>query len=289
MEATSTHGDARVLGSVAIGVSLQQVVYIEVDAKLQAEAMERGRINFPTSEEAAKPAATNDALVRRAWVLWRRRAMKRESVSLRWLAPAPLFEMPAIAASFPAMRDPFVTASLADPVALRPHVMAAVPAIIAGRPNVSRARRRHDLYPIRRRSDVDLDRDARRLPRDGDDHHADRQQRTYDASANVHGTSLKVLTRPDRFEGSLPLRKAVDIVSLRAGPGAPRSPPPILATKKRTPSYTYVGSCPTTRRRFAIQGASPPLRVRVRAWPGRVPYNDAASPIIHDHCTGDLG
>jgi ribulose-5-phosphate 4-epimerase/fuculose-1-phosphate aldolase len=67
-------------GSVAVGDSLQQVVYravySEVNARMQTDAMRLGTVNFLTPEEAAKAAAASDALVGRPWDLWRRRAMK---------------------------------------------------------------------------------------------------------------------------------------------------------------------------------------------------------------------
>jgi HCOMODA/2-hydroxy-3-carboxy-muconic semialdehyde decarboxylase len=69
-------------GSVAVGSTLQQVVYravyTEVNARLQADAMRLGTVNYLTPEEAAKAAQTNDALVGRPWDLWKRKAMKGE-------------------------------------------------------------------------------------------------------------------------------------------------------------------------------------------------------------------
>jgi len=56
-------------GSVAVGISLPQVVYraiyLEVNARLQSEAMKLGSINFLTSEEAKLAAAGNDMHVQR--------------------------------------------------------------------------------------------------------------------------------------------------------------------------------------------------------------------------------
>ena len=66
-------------GSVAVGDSLRQAVfravYTEVNARLQADAMRLGPINFLTAEEATRAAATNDALLARPWDLWKRKAM----------------------------------------------------------------------------------------------------------------------------------------------------------------------------------------------------------------------
>jgi len=67
-------------GSVAVGNSLQQVVYravyTEVNARLQSDAMRLGTVNFLTPGEAAKAAITGDGLIGRPWDLWKRRAMK---------------------------------------------------------------------------------------------------------------------------------------------------------------------------------------------------------------------
>ena len=66
-------------GAVTVGNSLQQVVYravyTEVNARLQAEAMRLGSVNYLTAEEAARAAATNDPLVGRTWDLWKRKAL----------------------------------------------------------------------------------------------------------------------------------------------------------------------------------------------------------------------
>ena len=62
-------------GSVAVGISLPQVVYraiyLEVNARLQSNAMKLGSINFLTSEEAKLAAAGNDMHVLRPWMLWK--------------------------------------------------------------------------------------------------------------------------------------------------------------------------------------------------------------------------
>ena len=62
-------------GSVAVGISLPQVVYraiyLEVNARLQSDAMKLGTINFLTAEEAKLAAAGNDMHVSRPWMLWK--------------------------------------------------------------------------------------------------------------------------------------------------------------------------------------------------------------------------
>jgi ribulose-5-phosphate 4-epimerase/fuculose-1-phosphate aldolase len=62
-------------GSVAVGISLPQVVfraiYLEVNARLQSEATKLGNINFLTSEEARLAAAENDIHLLRPWMLWK--------------------------------------------------------------------------------------------------------------------------------------------------------------------------------------------------------------------------
>jgi ribulose-5-phosphate 4-epimerase/fuculose-1-phosphate aldolase len=70
-------------GSVAVGISLPQAVfravYLEVNARLQSEAMKLGSINFLTSEEAKLAAAGNDMHVLRPWMLWKREIAKGNS------------------------------------------------------------------------------------------------------------------------------------------------------------------------------------------------------------------
>ena len=70
-------------GSVAVGTSLPQVVfraiYLEVNARLQSEAMKLGSINFLTSEEARLSAAGNDIHLLRPWMLWKHEIAKGKS------------------------------------------------------------------------------------------------------------------------------------------------------------------------------------------------------------------
>lgn len=71
-------------GSVTVGTSIKQVVYraiyAEVNAKLQADAMRLGEINFLTPGEAATAAAMNDEHLERPWELWKL-AAQRDRIS----------------------------------------------------------------------------------------------------------------------------------------------------------------------------------------------------------------
>ena len=68
-------------GSVVVGQSLQQAVYraiyMELNARLQSEAMRLGRVTYLTSEEARAGAAVNDRMLHRPWELWKRKAMAK--------------------------------------------------------------------------------------------------------------------------------------------------------------------------------------------------------------------
>jgi HCOMODA/2-hydroxy-3-carboxy-muconic semialdehyde decarboxylase len=65
-------------GAVAVGASLKQTVYraiyAEVNARLQAEAMRLGPVNYLNEQEAANAARTNDSVIDRPWEFWKRRA-----------------------------------------------------------------------------------------------------------------------------------------------------------------------------------------------------------------------
>ncbi len=65
-------------GAVAVGATLKQTVYraiyAEVNARLQAEAMRLGAVNYLNEEEAVNAARTNDGVVDRPWELWKTRA-----------------------------------------------------------------------------------------------------------------------------------------------------------------------------------------------------------------------
>jgi ribulose-5-phosphate 4-epimerase/fuculose-1-phosphate aldolase len=68
------HGDVAVGDSIKVAVF--RAIYTEINARLEAEALRlgNGQINFLSPGEAAASAATNAALVGRAWELWERKA-----------------------------------------------------------------------------------------------------------------------------------------------------------------------------------------------------------------------
>lgn len=63
-------------GSTVVGSSLEQAVYraiyTEVNARLQAQAIQLGEVRYLSTGEAAKAAVFNDAQLPRAWELWGR-------------------------------------------------------------------------------------------------------------------------------------------------------------------------------------------------------------------------
>jgi ribulose-5-phosphate 4-epimerase/fuculose-1-phosphate aldolase len=65
-------------GNVVAGVSIQQAVfraiYTESNARLQADAMRLGEINFLTPAEAQAASDMNDEHLDRPWQVWKRRA-----------------------------------------------------------------------------------------------------------------------------------------------------------------------------------------------------------------------
>ncbi len=67
-------------GSVTVGVSLPQAVfravYLEVNAKLQSDAMKLGNINFLTAEEARLASAMSDMHLSRPWLLWKHEVVR---------------------------------------------------------------------------------------------------------------------------------------------------------------------------------------------------------------------
>ena len=62
-------------GSTAVGDSLQaavyRAVYTEVNARMQADAMRLGPVNFLTEEEGRAIAQTNQGQLKRPWDLWK--------------------------------------------------------------------------------------------------------------------------------------------------------------------------------------------------------------------------
>lgn len=78
-------GDANVAlmrghGNVVVGHSIQQsvfrAIYTESNARLQAEAMRLGEINFLTPGEAQAASNMNDEHLDRPWQVWKRRAQQ---------------------------------------------------------------------------------------------------------------------------------------------------------------------------------------------------------------------
>jgi ribulose-5-phosphate 4-epimerase/fuculose-1-phosphate aldolase len=68
-------------GDVVVGRTLREVVfraiYTEVNARLEAQALQlgAGEVEFLTEGEMAAATATNAGVINRAWELWRRRAI----------------------------------------------------------------------------------------------------------------------------------------------------------------------------------------------------------------------
>ncbi len=76
----STYTLMRGHGSVAVGVSIKQVVYraiyAEWNARLQAEAMRLGTVTYLNAEEAAGAMRANDAVIDRPWDLWKSKVQR---------------------------------------------------------------------------------------------------------------------------------------------------------------------------------------------------------------------
>jgi HCOMODA/2-hydroxy-3-carboxy-muconic semialdehyde decarboxylase len=68
-------------GSVAVGVSIMQVVcravYAEMNARLQMDAMRLGEITFLNDAEAANSDAANFGNLERPWSLWLRKLERK--------------------------------------------------------------------------------------------------------------------------------------------------------------------------------------------------------------------
>ncbi len=66
-------------GSVAVGANVRQVVfravYTEINARLEAEALKLGPVNFLNDAEAAHMTKLLDGQLARPWELWRRKAL----------------------------------------------------------------------------------------------------------------------------------------------------------------------------------------------------------------------
>ena len=67
-------------GATAVGGGVRQAVfravYAEANAKAQAEAMRLGQVNYLNAREAQAAAKTNDAVMGRAWELWKMRVQR---------------------------------------------------------------------------------------------------------------------------------------------------------------------------------------------------------------------
>src|SRR5438045_3541494 len=100
------------------------------------------------------------------------------------LVPMALLETPAIAAVHPTMADPLVARALTNVMPAHPHVMAAVPAPVARRPDVSGTWRRHVLHAVRWRGDLDIDIGPLRLHRARDSGSTDDQHGADERFAN---------------------------------------------------------------------------------------------------------
>ncbi len=67
------------LGNISLPQVVYRAIYLEVNARLQSNAMRLGSINFLTSEEAKLAAAGNDMHVLRPWMLWKHEIAKKSS------------------------------------------------------------------------------------------------------------------------------------------------------------------------------------------------------------------
>jgi ribulose-5-phosphate 4-epimerase/fuculose-1-phosphate aldolase len=71
-------------GSTVVGENLRQAVfravYLEMNARIQADALQLGEVTYLTAEEAAAAAITNDRQMDRAWDLWLREAERHRSI-----------------------------------------------------------------------------------------------------------------------------------------------------------------------------------------------------------------
>jgi ribulose-5-phosphate 4-epimerase/fuculose-1-phosphate aldolase len=69
-------------GYVAVGYSIQaavyRAIYTQINARVQAEAMKLGPVNFLSAEEIPKAQAGSEAVLGRSWELWKSRVGKIE-------------------------------------------------------------------------------------------------------------------------------------------------------------------------------------------------------------------
>ena len=70
-------------GSTVVGDNLRQAVfravYLEMNARIQADALQLGEVTYLTAQEAARSAITNDRQMDRAWSLWLRDVEQQRS------------------------------------------------------------------------------------------------------------------------------------------------------------------------------------------------------------------
>ena len=70
-------------GSIAVGNSIQQVVYraiyTESNARLQMQAMQLGEVRFLSVGEAMATSTTNDTQLGRPWEMWKRRVSSQST------------------------------------------------------------------------------------------------------------------------------------------------------------------------------------------------------------------
>ena len=71
-------------GSTVVGDNLRQAVfravYLEMNARIQADALQLGEVTYLTAQEAAAAAITNDRQMDRAWGLWLRDVEQQRSL-----------------------------------------------------------------------------------------------------------------------------------------------------------------------------------------------------------------
>lgn len=60
----------------SLPIAVVRSVYMEMNAKLQAQAIALGPVTYLDPEEARKTAATNEGTYGRPWELWKRKALR---------------------------------------------------------------------------------------------------------------------------------------------------------------------------------------------------------------------
>lgn len=71
-------------GSTVVGENLRQsvfrAIYLEMNARIQADALQLGEVTYLTPQEAAAASITNDRQMNRAWDLWLQEAERHRSI-----------------------------------------------------------------------------------------------------------------------------------------------------------------------------------------------------------------